>query len=126
MPNKTDEQTILRLFEDGDRALISADVAELKRIYADDYIQYDEAGNATNRQDLIRKLNLGAIRFISMISMGRTVRLAGKNAAIVHGSEKDRIEMGTESFSVHYIYTDVVMKRGGQWQIVASQLVRLN
>ena len=44
---ENDEQQILKLFEDGDRALIAADVAELSRIFADDYIQYDESGNAS-------------------------------------------------------------------------------
>ena len=39
MSNETDEQQILQLFEDRDRALITANVAELKRIYADDYIR---------------------------------------------------------------------------------------
>ncbi len=31
-----DEQQILQLFEDGDRAPIAADLGELSRIYADD------------------------------------------------------------------------------------------
>ena len=32
------EQQIVKLFEDGDRALMAADIAELSRIFADDYI----------------------------------------------------------------------------------------
>ncbi len=39
-----DEQLIVRLFEDGDRALIAGDAGELSRIFADDYVQYDESG----------------------------------------------------------------------------------
>jgi hypothetical protein len=38
---ENDEQQILNLFEDGHRALMVADLAELSRIFADDYIQYD-------------------------------------------------------------------------------------
>ena len=41
---QSDDEQILRLFEDGDRALIAADVEELRRVYADDYVQQDEAG----------------------------------------------------------------------------------
>ena len=37
---------ILELFEEGDRALIAVDIAELSRIFADDYVQYDESGSA--------------------------------------------------------------------------------
>jgi hypothetical protein len=35
---ESDEQQIVKLFEDGDRALMAADIAELSRIFADDYI----------------------------------------------------------------------------------------
>jgi len=37
------------VFEDGDRALISAEVSELTRIFADDYVQYDESGKASTK-----------------------------------------------------------------------------
>jgi hypothetical protein len=119
-----DEQQILKLFEDGDRALIGADEAELSRIYADDYIQYNESGDASNKQDLIKKLKSGTIRYLSMNSTGRRIRVLGAELAIVHGSEEDDVEQGGQRFPVSYIYMDVVVKRDGRWQIVASQLAR--
>jgi uncharacterized protein (TIGR02246 family) len=120
----SEEQQILKLFEDGDRALIGADEAELSRIYADDYIQYNESGDASSRQDLIEKLRSGTIRYLSMNSTGRRVRVLGDELAIVHGSEEDDVEQGGQRFPVSYIYMDVVMKRDGRWQIVGSQLAR--
>ncbi len=120
----SDEHTILALFEDGDRALMAADVPELERIYAGDYLQHDESGVPATKQDLIRKLTSGAIRFLSMTSTGRRVRFLRDDIAIVHGSEDDEIEQAGQRFHVRYIYMDVVMKRGAQWQIVASQLAR--
>ena len=66
------EQQILKLFEDGDRALIAADVAELSRIFADDYVQYDDAGKSFTKQDVINNLKSGAIRYISMVSTAAT------------------------------------------------------
>jgi ketosteroid isomerase-like protein len=120
---KDDEQQILRLFEDGDRALISADVSELSRIFADDYIQYDESGKASTKRDVIENLSSGEIRYISMVSTGRRIRLLG-DFAIVHGSEEDEVEQGGKRFSVRYIYMDVVARRDGKWQIVGSQLAK--
>ncbi len=122
MPN--DEQQILKLFEDGDRALMTADVGELERIYAEDYIQYDESGVSSTRQNLIEKLTSGKVRFLSMISTGRRIRLLRDDVAIVHGSEEDDMEQEGQRFPAEYIYMDVVMKRNGRWQIVASQLAR--
>jgi ketosteroid isomerase-like protein len=122
---ESDEQEIVKLFEDGDRALMSANVAELRRIYADDYVQYDETGRIIMKQDLIRDLTSGAVRLVSMKSTGRCVRMLRDDVAIVHGSEDDEIEQDGKRFEARYIYMDVVMKRNGRWQIVASQLARV-
>ncbi len=119
-----DERGIVQLFEDGDRALISGDAAELNRIYADDYLQYDEAVQPRTKQDLIRILASKELRFISMTSTGRSIRLFG-DFAIVHGSERDEIEQDGRRLSISYRYMDVVIRRGGRWQIVASQLLKL-
>jgi ketosteroid isomerase-like protein len=124
MSSPHDEQQILKLFEDGDRALIAADIAELSRIFADDYIQYDESGKTFTKQDVIDNLKSGAIRYVSMISTGRLFRLLTKDVAIVHGSEEDEVEQGGQRFAVRYVYTDVVVKRNAEWQIVASQLAK--
>lgn len=119
-----DEQQILKLFEDGDRALIAAEVGELERIYSDDYLQYDESGKASTKQEVLNRLRTGAIRFPSMISTGRRIRLLMDNVAIVHGSEIDEVERGGKRISTRYIYTDVVVKHDGKWRIVASQLAK--
>jgi uncharacterized protein (TIGR02246 family) len=121
---ESDEQQILKLFEDGDRALIAADLAELSRIFADDYVQYDESGRAFSKQDVLNNLKSGAVRYLSMVSTGRRIRLLSGDVAIVHGSEEDQVEQGGRRFPVRYVYMDVVVKREGRWQIVGSQLAK--
>jgi hypothetical protein len=121
---ESDEQQILKLFEDGDRALIGANVAELSRIFADDYVQYDEFGESRTKQDVIKNLETGAIRYLSIVSTGRRIRLLSDELAIVHGSEEDDVDQGGQRFPVRYVYMDVVVKRNGRWQIVGSQLAR--
>jgi hypothetical protein len=121
---ESDQQQILKLFEDGDRALIAADTAELGRIFADDYIQYDESEKPFTKQNVIDNLSSGKIRYISMISTGRGIRILRDDVAIVHGSEEDEVEQDGRRFPVRYLYMDVVMKRNGRWQIVESQLVK--
>jgi hypothetical protein len=121
---ESDEQLILKLFEDGDRALVAADVAELSYIFAEDYIQYDELGESHTKQDVIKNIETGAIRYLSMVSTGRRIRLLSSELAIVHGSEEDDVEQGDQRYPVRYIYMDVVVKREGKWRIVGSQLVK--
>ena len=120
----SEQEHILQLFKDGDRAIVAADVAELTRIYAGDYIQYDENGRSFSKQDVLDNAKSGAIRYVSMTSTGRSIRVLSGDIAIVHGSEEDEIEQDGRRFTARYIYMDVVVKRGGRWQIVASQLAK--
>lgn len=123
MNGRNDDQEIIRLFEDGDRALMSTDVREIERIYAEDYEQSDESGKLSTRAELIRDLTSGKIRFLSMKSTGRQVRLFD-NFAIVYGSEEDEIKRDDKTLLVKYLYMDVVVRRDGSWQIIASQLTK--
>jgi hypothetical protein len=61
MPESEDEQQILALHLDGDKALISADVEALAWIFADDYVQYNESGRAFTKQDVLN--NFGGSAF---------------------------------------------------------------
>jgi len=118
-----DEQQILALHEAGDKALMSADLEVLARIFADDYVQYNEAGQAFTKRDVLENFRTGAIRYPSIVSTGRKIRLFG-DMAVVHGSESDEVESGGKRFAVRYVYLDVLQKRDGKWRLVASQLAR--
>jgi uncharacterized protein (TIGR02246 family) len=125
MATDEDEQAITALFEAGDRALMAADIEALARIFADDYVQYDTMGRAFTKRQVLDNLRTRAIRYPSIVSTGRRIRLFG-DMAIVHGSEQDEVEADGKRFPVRYLYMDVVLKRGGKWQIVGSQLAKPN
>lgn len=118
-----DEQQILALFEAGDKALMHADLEALSQIFADDYVQYDDSGNPQSREAILEKLLTGAIRYPSIVSTRRRIRLFG-DTAVVHGSESDEVEAEGKRFAARYIYLDVLLRRNGEWKIVASQLAR--
>ncbi len=123
MSIENDEQQILALHEAGDRALMSADIAVLARIFADDYVQYNEAGKAFTKQDVLNNFRTGAICYPSIVSTGRKIRVFGE-MAVVHGSESDEVEADGKRFNVRYVYLDVLRKCNGEWKLVASQLAR--
>ena len=120
---RSDEKQILALHEAGDRALMSADLAVLAQIFADDYVQYNEAGKSFTKQDVLNNFRTGAIRYPSIVSTGRKIRLFG-DTAVVHGSESDEVEVNGKRSAVGYVYLDVLRKRNGEWKLVASQLAR--
>jgi len=123
MKNDNDEDQILALHEAGDKALMTADLAVLERIFADDYVQYNESGKAFTKQDVLNNFRTGAIRYPSIVSTNRKIRLFG-DTAVVHGSELDEVEVGVTRSEVRYVYLDVLRKRDGEWRLVASQLAR--
>jgi len=120
---QTDEQKILALHEAGDKALMSADVAALAQIFADDYVQYNESGKAFTKQDVLNNFRTEAIRYPLIVSTGRKIRVFG-DTAVVHGSESDEVESDGKRFRIRYVYLDVLRKQNGEWKLVASQLAR--
>jgi uncharacterized protein (TIGR02246 family) len=120
---ENDEQQILALHEAGDKALMSADLSTLAQIFADDYVQYNEAGKAFTKQDVLNNFRTGAIRYPSIVSTSRKIRVFG-DTAVVHGSESDEVEADGKRFSVRYVYLDVLRKKDGEWKLVASQLAK--
>ncbi len=118
-----DEKQIEQLYHTGDQALMTADVDVLAIILADDYVQVDPTGKPQTKQTIIDNFRAGAIRYPSIVSTGRTVRIFG-NTAVVHGSESDEVESAGRRFHADYIYLDVLLKRDGRWKLVASQLAK--
>ena len=123
MPETNDEQQILALHEAGDKALMIADVAVLAQIFADDYVQYNESGKAFTKEDVLNNFRTGKIRYPSIVSTARKIRIFG-DTAVVHGAESDEVESDGKRSSVRYVYLDVLRKLDGEWKIVASQLAR--
>jgi uncharacterized protein (TIGR02246 family) len=119
----SEEEKILALHEAGDRALMSADTQALAGLFADDYVQYNEAGKAFTKQDVLSNFRTGAIRYSSIISTRRQIRVFG-DMAVVHGAERDEVETEGKRSTVNYVYLDVLRKENGQWKLVASQLAR--
>jgi uncharacterized protein (TIGR02246 family) len=120
---QNDEQQILTLHEAGDKALMTADLSTLAQIFADDYVQYNESGKPFTKQDVLNNFRTGAIRYPSIVSTSRKIRVFG-DTAVVHGSESDEVESGGKRFSVRYVYLDVLRKKDGEWKLVASQLAK--
>jgi uncharacterized protein (TIGR02246 family) len=123
MQTPDDEREITAMFEAADRALMNADLDALSAIFGDEYVQYDPSGRPNTKQEIFASLRTGAVRYPSIVSTGRTVRVFGEMAA-VHGSETDEVEQSGRRTSVTYLYLDVLLKRDRRWQIVSSLLAK--
>ena len=100
------------LFEDGDRALMSADCGRTaahlrRRLCAVRRVRqaFHSAGSVAQSHFWRDSISLDESR------TGRRIRILRDDVAVVHGSEDDVIEQGGEPLPVRYVYMDVVMKR---------------
>ena len=101
---------------------MAGDLTALAEIFAEDYVQYDPAGRASTKREVLAALGSGRVRYPVIRSEARKIRLF-EEMAIVHGVEEDEVEEDGRRFPARYLYMDVVCRRGGRWWIVGSQLV---
>ena len=123
MSEVDDEQQILALHEAGDRALMSADVDILAQIFADDYVQHNESGQAFTKQDVLNNFGTGEIRYPSIISTGRTIRVFGE-MAVVNSRFHQQYSGDSKESAGEFLLTDVWVKRDGRWQAVSRHASR--
>jgi hypothetical protein len=105
----------------------------VSELLADDFQGTSTRGERFNKEDELRDekgqrsahgcgLDDARVRFFSSVSSSSTSSLGGEDVAIIYGSEhaigKDKAHPEAK---VCQVWTDTWLKRGGKWQIVASQ-----
>ena len=100
------------------KALVNGDAAVLKRIIADDWLETSWDGTSFGKAKAIADLASGSIGSESMDPI--KVRVFG-DTAIVTTADTEPSSSPEDNGSAHYVWTDVYLKRNGQWQAVSTQ-----
>ena len=124
-PSRT-EATLMQLERDIGQANIRRDKAFFQRVEADEFIFTDSGGGITTKSEDVASLDkpAGEFKLVSYDVDDMKVSVYG-NTAVVTGrvttvsSGKDREVTNRSRF------TDVFVKRGRQWQIVAGHSSRI-
>jgi ketosteroid isomerase-like protein len=116
---KSVEQTLIQLEHAWTDAVVKNDTAALGKILGDDWVGIGASGPTTKAQ-LLADLKSGDMKFESQTLGEMKVRVFG-DAAVVTGSDDEKASYKGKDTSGHYVWTDVFVKRKGQWQAVASQ-----
>ena len=108
------EQRLIRAWIDHDRETINT-------LLSDDWSVIDPSGQILNKEGVIREGFESGIRKIESGEIDEVnVRLFG-DVAVVTGRTTASGSYQGERFSVKLRFTDVCVKRGDDWQVVASQ-----
>ena len=119
-----DEQTLIRIEDEMVDALIKGDPAANERYLADAYIFTGPNGIIGNKTEGIAALKSGDLKFVSSKLDDMKVQIYGDAASVTYGTT-DKGQYKGNDVSGKYRWTDVFVKQGGQWRMVATQGTRL-
>jgi hypothetical protein len=119
----TQEQLVGRTQELFD-AVAPGDLSPWKRYFAEDGLYFDEKGRSMDKAALLRDVTplpkgySGAIKIVKAES-----RIRGDTAILTYDLDETETIFG-QKMTARYHGTDTWMRRNGQWQIVAGQMLR--
>jgi ketosteroid isomerase-like protein len=125
------EAEVLKLDREWANIIMTRDVAAIRRIEADDITLIFPDGNVGTKADDIRDIEAGNISAESFEILESKVKVLDADAAVVTGrsvikkGKYKRPDGKTIDISGEYRFTDVFARRGGNWQVVASQATKI-
>ena len=114
------EQTLMKIERDATAALLKRDVAGFGRFLSDDAVLTSPDGTPQTKSQLLADVKSGDLVIESSEISDMKVRVYG-DAAVVTYSTTDKGKYKKQDISGRYRWTDVFVRRGGTWQIVAGQ-----
>jgi ketosteroid isomerase-like protein len=117
-------QTIIELDRKRMSAMAQKDVATLRAVLADDLVYTHSSARLDTKQSLIGAMESGATVYTAVEPSDVKAQDCG-DAVILTGKARIGVTSGGKPMSFGVRFTDVYVKRGGQWQMVAWQSTRL-
>ena len=118
------ERQLKQLEDDWQKATRAKDTAALKQIIAEDWIATNEMGKILNREQYLSQTTANPDVIQSNENTDMQVRVYGNTAVVTGGLTEKGMRNGT-AYTDSYRWTDVFVKRGGRWQAVVSQWVKV-
>lgn len=105
-------------------AQVKKDYAVLDRVLANDMTYTHSSGNTDGKQSYIQSIRDGKSKYDAIDVQEQKVRVYG-NTAVINGVCVVKAMNNGETINSRLRYTDVYVKNGGQWQMVAWQSLRM-
>jgi len=120
------EQELMQLERDSAAAAVKGDTTFLDRRTAANYIGTNPGGGVGDRAMMMAGAKAGNPKFETLDLDDMSVRMAGKDAAVVTGRAtiKGQLKSGMD-ISGQYRFTDVWVKQDGRWQLMAWQATKV-
>ncbi|HSB79524.1 MAG TPA: nuclear transport factor 2 family protein [Candidatus Methylomirabilis sp.] len=106
-------------------AIVRGDVAALEDILSDDLSYTHATGVFETKGEFIAKLKSGQLKYESFAPEGLRVRVYG-TTGVLTGVARVKVQVKGEQLSFQLRFTDVYVKKGDRWQMVAWHATRLS
>jgi len=118
--NSSDEEFVGFLENAWVNAIVQKDFNVLERVIADDFTGVSPNGQRYTKKEAIADLKGGFYKVESMTVDNLDVRIYG-DMALVTFYQNEKSAFADEDSSGRYAFTDVWLRRDGEWRAVASQ-----
>jgi ketosteroid isomerase-like protein len=117
--NTADTEFVKFLEDAWVNAIVNKNFDVLNLVIANDFVGVSPNGQQYNKDEAIADLKTGVYSVQSMKLDNVNVRIFG-DTALVMFYQQEKSKFLDEDCSGRYAFTDVWVKRGGAWQVVAS------
>lgn len=100
-------------------ARIKGDTAAIDGILADDFVAILPDGSRSTKAQHLEELKTGVYKVQTMVVEPISVRVFGETAVATYAQTEKSTYKGRE-ISGRTLWTDVIVRRDGRWQIVAE------
>jgi ketosteroid isomerase-like protein len=119
--NSTSEQEVRKMIEKYRTAILQHDMATLEKIWADDYVFVNAAGDVLAKTERLANIKSGATTLDSINEEENVTVRVYQNSAVA----TSRGQYSGQPISGEYRSTLVWVKGSGGWQLVSNQLTAL-
>lgn len=99
--------------------------AALARLLAPDFLFVRGSGRVGNREEYVAGFSAPGDRVTALDVTDRLFLRAGPDVAIAGGEARIKGSQGGQPFGNHYRFSDMLVRRGGQWLVVYAQVTGL-
>ncbi len=116
----TVEETIMKMEQEMTDAFIKGDTSVFEKYGADNATFTDPGGMMMNKAQTMAMFKSGDLKLESSKIDGMKVQMFGNTAVVTYRSTDKGMYKGRD-ISGQYSWTDVFVKMGGKWKLVAGQ-----
>jgi ketosteroid isomerase-like protein len=119
------EQEVRQMLEKYRIAILQRDVATLEKIWADDYVFVNAAGDVLTKADRLANIKSGATTLDSINQQEKVTVRVYENSAVATSRVTLKGQYSGQPISGEYRSVLVWVKGSGGWQLVSNQLTAL-